>query len=418
MRRRGNVNFDHDNPLRLRAVAEDRVHYFTGLACVRGHVANRFSKTGRCVDCCHQDRRKYMQTPNGKALQRRQDDSRYIRKRGKAYTPSRGWHMRLALYEHLVAAGLPVDPTVTLSKRVHLAWNAYQELTDDDSPASRATQAAMRRAMRHARQQAQAANQQERATRKQARKQERAEEETKRVPIRAERRRIRALIERGLAMGLLIHTMRARHYNQGWDWERACTTPAVENPHNGIAAAAREAGLRIGTVEYRIRAGWSREEALKTPLHALKPNSRAAQAVAAGLTPTAVDNRIRRGWTLAEALSVPLNPHHLTPDEHVRRQIARLTKIVEREVVQVAVERKAKRESEAAERRTLRRVKLLRREAAAEAGHRTFENPLACKKCGGSNFYTSCGTCQTCVSHQARRRYVPVGRSSPLTLNP
>lgn len=36
---------------RREAVAQGQTHYFTGIACRKGHVAPRYTKTATCVDC-------------------------------------------------------------------------------------------------------------------------------------------------------------------------------------------------------------------------------------------------------------------------------------------------------------------------------------------------------------------------------
>lgn len=427
---RGKVNFDHDNPLRLLAVAGGRVHYVTGIACVRGHLCNRYAQTGRCVDCVNEDRLKFNCTPQGKEHQRRKDVMRHLRKTGKTRKPSQAWHRKLALYEQLVEAGLPADLSKSLYVRVNVAWEAYQELTSDDTPLARRQRKAAKREAEHS---AKLHHDAMRA----ARKAEREADEVDRAPMRARRAEIKALIRSGRAMGLSLCTMRARVYNHGWTWQRACSTPVEQAFRwNGLAAAARAAGLAIGTVEQRIHTlGWSREKALSTPVNALHDTGLSAEARAAGINVSAVSSRLARGWTKEKALTTPVDAWRVSPEERVRRDAARVEREAERERArelkvkletarvarraarharQVSPEQMAKA-SAIANRRTARAVKNFRRAEAVDLGMTTFENPVPCKHCQGTTFYTSAATCQTCVSHRSRRGYVPVKAKNKLT---
>jgi hypothetical protein len=55
-----------------RELARERglVHYFTGRACKRGHVAERYLSNGECVVCAKLRAARWEKTPKGKAYRR------------------------------------------------------------------------------------------------------------------------------------------------------------------------------------------------------------------------------------------------------------------------------------------------------------------------------------------------------------
>lgn len=91
----------------------------------------------------------------------------------------------------------------------------------------------------------------------------------------------------GVAYRLVIDRL-----NRGWDAERAFTLPAVpqDTPRGrlftfrgetkGISQLARESGLVLETIQYRLARGWGIERALLTPVH------KAREIVEAGPRPS------------------------------------------------------------------------------------------------------------------------------------
>lgn len=77
------------------ARANDLSHYFTGKPCKRGHIANRLTKSRRCLDCCAQYRRDEWKNHHEREIQKsrkqwalRKNDPEIKRKaidRAKAY---------------------------------------------------------------------------------------------------------------------------------------------------------------------------------------------------------------------------------------------------------------------------------------------------------------------------------------------
>lgn len=123
---RGNVNTHFDHPLRLAAVASDAPHYNTGEPCFRGHLANRYAKNGRCVQCCSEDRKTWTKVQPAEYFRRRAHTPGVRRKQKRRHDKM------VAMYDMLVANGLPVNPERTLAQRRQDAWRAFRELTSED----------------------------------------------------------------------------------------------------------------------------------------------------------------------------------------------------------------------------------------------------------------------------------------------
>lgn len=444
---RGKVNQDHDNPLRLLAVANDHVHYFTGKPCPRGHIVNRFAKSGRCIECCHEDRRNFSRTEKGKAVQQRRDLARHIRKTGKAPTPRKEWYERLELYNRLVEAGLPITPNASLNSRVQVTWAAYHELTSDDTQ-----NAYIEREQRRERREQNAAAR----TAQQERTIARKANATRRRALVALKRSMRVnRVKQAQEVGLPINTVRARVYQGGWSWERALSTPITAPFCNkGHAARARAAGIPIGTAEQRVSRGWTWDQALSIPSGGTFKGI-AKEARERGIPKKTVYNRMTKGWTREMAMATPHVSQAERAERHAKRVAERAARVAEREQARAEIEaihaarlaRRAERQVHAAnieqaraegrarraakrqawmealaqgharadnieqaqaEGRARRAAKKQARMEALRQGHTTFESPIACKKCGGSTYYATAG-CKHCIG----MRYVPRRAQEP-----
>lgn len=51
------------NPARAEAEKQGRKRYFTGNPCARGHVAERFVSSAKCVECTREDTERIRQDP-------------------------------------------------------------------------------------------------------------------------------------------------------------------------------------------------------------------------------------------------------------------------------------------------------------------------------------------------------------------
>lgn len=345
--RPGGVYHDVRNPIRLAAVARGDVHY-AGDTCFRNHAGLRYAKSGKCVLCAHEDRRTYGNTPAGRAERERHHTRKAIKKRqGPGLGPNKEWWRRREFYDNLVAAGLPVDVSVSLNVRVNTTWEAMQELTNDHYilPEVRLAAKAERQVLRA-----------ERRTRSERRKQEwekltarcnelnaiADERGVDRVKFRgwvnagktideavvkclepgkrkrrAEQRRI------ATSNGLKWATVISRVHVLGWSWDRAITEPPIPHgtpthPSHMPDAETRLAiacGVKPSTYKARLRRGLPPKEALskETIKHSLKgrlrEDSMSGRCRAVGISRSAICIRMaKRGITFEEAVALGPSP--------------------------------------------------------------------------------------------------------------
>lgn len=130
----------------------------------------------------------------------------------------------------------------------------------------------------------------------------------------------------GLSSAILLR--RLNHY--GWDLKRALTTPTEMEPNGtmtrcvdhlgnaypSITAMGKAYGLSFSALQRRLSDGWDLERALTTPLHTKpafyvdhKGNRYRRQqdlADAYGISTTTLTQRIKDGWDLEKALTTPI----------------------------------------------------------------------------------------------------------------
>jgi hypothetical protein len=113
--------------------------------------------------------------------------------------------------------------------------------------------------------------------------------------------------ESGIKEGTIYYRL-----SHGWTLEDAKTIPlhvrkASAKPGE-VTLAARANGVKDSTAQYRIRAGWSFEDATTAAPRAFgykKFGNISRMAIEHGLSPGVVKGRMKREWTLEDALSVP-----------------------------------------------------------------------------------------------------------------